>query len=1042
MNDERSCAYPVARGTAACGQERAFPVICTLGETITHGWASTRIVGSLAGVVALLAAFLVVLGGGVPRREPRVLGRGRHHRVGPPAYPATVRPILTLVASLSTVLVRGPQHRDPLGPVPTGSGPPATATAIAAAAAVVGRDAERRRMDAFAERLRTRPGRLVLVGEAGIGKTTLWAYGVERCRAAGARVLVAQPTEDDRDSPGQGLLDLFDRHAETSALDADLPLVERSRWVLRELRALAAEGPVVLAVDDLPWLDDVTARTLRFALRRLADEPVALLGTARTWDADDRIGPSLDRDVDLLDVVALPALTLRRIVAGAAPSLSTAAVAEVGDLAHGNPFFALELARARRLGMRPAAEGSPLAALRRRLAGLPPDTLHLVRLLAVAGPSPLRVLAAASGPARLDDALRPALEADVVTVEHDFVLRFTHALVATAVLSGMHALDTQRLHSALADAVTDPDARAVHRARASDAVDAVVADEVEAAALRLARRGAPRLAADLLGHAARLTPRDDVGASVRRTLARMMQCAAAGDLPTALTLADSLLDDLEPGPLRAEVVTCRVVLDFTGAEAFLRAALDEVPDDGTSAHACLRGRLRGLLGWLLAIHLGRVDEGLTHARAALEAGRAHGDAVLVAQAASAVSTASLLLGRRQPDLVEEAAAGGPEVVRSQLALWPQVLRGREQLWDGHLVQARAAFDEMYRRAVGNGAEFQRPYRLADLAQALLAAGDLEAAGRAVVEGEEAARDSRDDRALCWLAYPGGLVAGLRGDAEAALALADRLDGRAARTGERPRHAMAAHLRGTVAASARDWDTALAELEAGLTVLDSLGYAHPGTVPVLPQAIQAASLAHRTDRVEHLRERLRAQSAGLGSPWADAQLLAADGQLMLLGDEPGAALDALTRSHAALDRLGYRLDAARTGCFVVAAALRAGRRRAAQDVGERVLATFADTGVCGWDGVARELLGRVRGAGDDGLTRTEAEIGSLVTAGLRNREIASRMFVSESTVEAHLTRIYRKLGLRNRAELSVRVAGPGEPSVRVAGRGEPPGVPPL
>ena len=267
---------------------------------------------------------------------------------------------------------------------------------------------------------------------------------------------------------------------------------------------------------------------------------------------------------------------------------------------------------------------------------------------------------------------------------------------------------------------------------------------------------------------------------------------------------------------------------------------------------------------------------------------------------------------------------------------------------------------------------------------------------------------------------------MRGDADGALAHADRLDARAARLGERPRHAMAAHLRGIVAAAGRDWDVALDELEAGLAVLDSLWYAHPGAIPVLPQAIQVASLANRTDRVEHLRERLRAQSAGLGSPWADAQLLAADGQLMLLRDDPGA-LDTLTRAHAVLDRLGYRLDAARTGCFVVAAALRAGRRRAVQDVGERVLAAFVDTGVCGWDAVARELLGRVRGASDDGLTRTEAEIGSLVTAGLRNREIASRMFVSESTVEAHLTRIYRKLGLRNRAELSVRVARPGEPS---------------
>src|SRR6185436_19119962 len=100
-------------------------------------------------------------------------------------------------------------------------------------------------------------------------------------------------------------------------------------------------------------------------------------------------------------------------------------------------------------------------------------------------------------------------------------------------------------------------------------------------------------------------------------------------------------------------------------------------------------------------------------------------------------------GRRTEGLIEEAVAAGPTVVRSQLALWPGALHGRQQLWDGHLSRARATFDEMYRSAVANGAEYQRPYRLADLAQALLAAGDLDAAARAVEEGEEAARDIGD-----------------------------------------------------------------------------------------------------------------------------------------------------------------------------------------------------------------------------------------------------------------------------------------------------------
>ena len=572
-------------------------------------------------------------------------------------------------------------------------------------------------------------------------------------------------------------------------------------------------------------------------------------------------------------------------MAAAVPTLAVPAVSQVGELAHGNPFFALELARAHQLGTGPP-DGSPLAALGHRVAELPADTLRLVRLLALAGPSPLRVLASAAGLGSVDDALRPALDADVVVLERDFGLRFTHPLISTAVLAGMHALDRRGLHAALARTIEDPDGRAVHLARAVDGTDAAVADEIEAAALRVARRGAPRLAADLLGDSARLTPPDDEDASVRRTLARMMQCATAGDLPTALRLADRLLDRLEPGPLRASVVTGRVVLDFTDAEAVLRTALEEVPEDGSVAHASLRGRVLGLLGWLLGIHLGRLDEGLACARAALETGRALDDAVLVAQAASAVSTTSLLLGRRADGLIEEAVAVGSEVVQSQLALWPQVLRGRQQLWDGHLGQARTNLESMHRSARSNGAEFQRAYRLSDLAQVALAAGDLDLAAQHVDDGSEAARDCADDRALAWLAYPGGLLAGLRGDLDAAEAHADRLDAWAARVGERPRLAMAGHVRGVAATAARDWPGALDALLGALSVLDALGYAHPGAVPVLPQAIQVAGLAGETDRVEHLLHRLRQQAAALASPWADAQVLSAAGQLMLLQRRAG------------------------------------------------------------------------------------------------------------------------------------------------------------
>jgi len=899
---------------------------------------------------------------------------------------------------------------------------------------IVGRDAELARVEELVRTLDAGARSLVLVGEAGIGKTTLWTHAVARCRAEGACVLLARPAEEDRHSAGQGLRDLLDDlpgnvHADHLLAD-DLPVLERARATLDVLRTLAAERPVVVAVDDLPWLDDVTWRALRFALRRLTDARVSLLATARTWAPDtlSTVVPDVGPGVDLLPVGGLSTADLRRLVVAALPRTSPPLAVQVGDLAHGNPFFALELARTAgdRSG-RAAHEGTPLGALADRVHRLPSTTLRLARLLAAAGPSPVALLATAGGIADVERAVRPGLDSDTFTLGPDFVLRFTHPLIATAVLAETNALDARELRRALADTVTDPDTRAVHLARSVVVPDLSVADELEAAALRVARRGAPQLAADLLADAVRLTPPDAVEPRVRRTLSRMMQCATAGDLPAALRLAAALLDELGPGPLRAQVITGRVVLDFTDAEAFLRAALDDVPADGLPGHELLRGRLLGLLGWLLGIHLGRPAEGFRHASDALAIGRAHRDTVLVAQAASAVSTTSLLLGRRADDLVEEAVRLGPEVVQSQLALWPRVLQGRHQLWDGRLADARGNLEVMYRSAVANGAEFQRSYRLADLAQVALASGDLDLAAQHAADGLEAADDCGDERAVAWLAYPAGLVAALRGDESGATWGADRLERWASQVGERPRAAMAWHVRGTLAAARQDWSAALGHHLDALGVLDDLGLAHPGVVPALPYAVQMATLAGATDDVERLLGRLHAQADGLGAPWVDAQVLAARGQLLLLRDEP-TAQPTLAAARQAMSTLGYAIDAARIGTFEVAAALRAGRRAAVRPVAEDTLATLTAQRVHGWGPLARDLLDRVRGGADDELTATEHEVAGLVSTGLRNREIAGRLFVSESTVEAHLTRIYRKLGVRNRAELArcVERSAPTDP----------------
>lgn len=573
---------------------------------------------------------------------------------------------------------------------------------------MVGRSLERDRIEVFVAEVARTHRSLVLRGEAGIGKTTLWTYGLGRCRAAGWHVLTTRPTADDQHTPTQGLRDLFTaRHLDGSPaspafLTSQMSLIDRSRGLLDHLQGLAATGPVVLAIDDVPYLDDVSAHALRFALRRLAQAPVVLFGTARSGEVsfqDVTPMPDLGVDEERLDIAGLDRHDIRRVILNAVPQATVPVAVQAGEASGGNPFFAVELARLDKEYSRPLdADATRHDVLMGKVAGFAPDTLRLARFLSLSGPGSVETFRAAWGIGDLGDALHTGLDEGVFTLTETFTLRFSHPLISAAVRSGMNALDRQRLHGALATAVPDPDARSVHLARSSDCRDSVRACEIEEAASRVARRGAQALAAELAGHAVRLTPTGESDALVRRALAQMTHCAASGDLSSAIAIADEQLLRLPPGRLRAQMITGRVVLDFTDAEAFLLAALTDIPplcqDRDEDDRATVRARLLGLLAWLLAIHFGRPEEGLRWGWEALAIGRAHQDTVLIAQAASVVSTASLLLGQRQDTLIAEAESLSRPVVHSQLALWPQVIRGRQHLWDGHLEQARDKLMDM------------------------------------------------------------------------------------------------------------------------------------------------------------------------------------------------------------------------------------------------------------------------------------------------------------------------------------------------------------
>jgi ATP/maltotriose-dependent transcriptional regulator MalT len=580
------------------------------------------------------------------------------------------------------------------------------------------------------------------------------------------------------------------------------------------------------------------------------------------------------------------------------------------------------------------------------------------------------------------------------------------------VLDGTNPLERKALHAHLAEIVTDRDARARHLALSCGDSDEAVAAELEAAAERAGRRGAAAAAAELARHSLRVTPAADIGAATRRALAGISYRAAAGETATAMTMIDELLERHEPGPGRVEAITRRVYLDIDRGEEFLTRALAESGDD-----IALRGRVLDLLGWLLGMYRGQLERGIAISGEALEIAQQQDDPVLEMLAAGTLSTLSLLAGQPRPGLIEHALAIAAVREGPLLGRWPQLFRARQCLWGGWLAEARERFEAMHQAFVSLGVEFQRPYRLTELAQLDVTAGNLDRAVDLTDDALEAAGDAGNPQAAAWVCYPAGLAHAHRGDEARARDAAAELRVWGIDHDQPPRTMMAAHVLGLVALARGEPAVAAAELAPALTIAAELGHRHPGYVPALPEAIEASALAGDLATCERLTDEIEVQASALGVPLVDAAADRARGLLALAAgnDDAAAALDAAAEQY---DRLGYLLDAARTVLLQGRALRRSGRRNDAAAVLADARDRFTGMGAAPWAAQAVAELQRVAPGRPSGeLTPTESRIADLVVRGRRNREIAGELFMSVATVEAHLTRIYRKLGVRSRTELS-------------------------
>jgi len=901
---------------------------------------------------------------------------------------------------------------------------------------IVGREDELGSLASFLEREPGGPVALVLEGEAGIGKSTLWLAGVEDARERGCRVLVSRPAETERSLAFAGLGDLLEsafddvadelppprrRALEAALLVGDSPLAADVRAlgvaVRNALEILSAAGPLVVAVDDVQWLDRTTATTLTFALRRM-EGPIVLL-LARRVDADT---PAADLEhalaadavewlpVGPLSVGALQVLLRDRLCrVFARPTLL-----RIHETSGGNPFYAIELARALPADLDPTR---PLPVpetldgiLRVRLAGLPQATQDALVLVAALGSPSLKLLAGAG--VREDD-LEPAFDARVVERENGSV-RFAHPLLASVLYLGRSAKERRRAHHFLADVVTDPIERSRHLALATDAPDADVSATLEQAAEVARARGATLVAAELGEHSVRLTPAAAIEDEHRRTMAAGRAHMAAGEVERARTLGDALAERSPEGVPQAEVLMYLSELESARLQdkvELRRRALREqdLPDE-------LRQRIHQRLALDLRFLEGRTPA-LEHARAAVELAdrldddrlRAGSLAVLALLEFQGGEPGSIRLAEYAARLAEASGDDSPH-------LDPAFCLAHTLVWSYDVVPARRLLEGM----VGTWQE--RDERVTAQALWYLSLVELRA-GRFPLAAKHAERAraigvlyGRDEEEEPQNVFPIALAHAHQGRmeeareaAELGLRLTEKLDVLL------PGFSAA---RGLVAA----WDGSEADAAEWFAIAEETAnraeWVEPGLRWWRAAYAQTLVALDRVDEASALLDDWDEGGTRLERPRVLAQVGRCRGLVAAARGDVDLALRLLAEAADRHDATDDPFERAQALLALGAVRRRARKKRLARDALAAALQLFEKCGADGWAERTRSELGTVGGRRrEEGLTPAEQRVAELVAEGRTNREVAATLVLGERTVETHLTHIYAKLGIRSRTELA-------------------------
>jgi DNA-binding CsgD family transcriptional regulator len=889
-------------------------------------------------------------------------------------------------------------------------------------------------------------GSVVAIGDPGVGKSSLLRVASQLAKVRGRRVLSVTPTQFDRGLPFAGLAELIGQFPEGA--DSGLPGPQRRALAValqraepggREADALAVplavrglltqlteSGPVALIIDDLQWLDQASAGSLSFALRRISVEPHRLSVLVATRPepgaGTDLIrclpGPGHEFVLRPLEDWAVGQLLRKRLGPRWTPPMS----AGVAGASGGNPFLALEIARAMQAdlptrggsaqhGHDPVVPVPPSLAelLRERVARLPQDSREVLLLVSAAGRLTVAQFRGIVEEARLRPALEAAADADMAIVGAESVVAFTHPLLASAIYDAAAPAERRRTHRVLAESLEDPVERARHRSRSITAPDETVAGELERAAEISRGRGAPQLAGELMEGAALATPSDvDTAASLGRWLRAVDTYIAAGDQVAARAALDKASALATRPEQQAQVLARRLWLtdQHSGIRSLAEQALRLAPK-GTEVRAeillslCTAHRMEG--NGKDALRLGRM---------AVEEAAAVKRLDVQLTALNELLACELHWGEGQPEqslreIERLVASSAPSLPAAQIA-WTH---GFFAAWN----------DETAEEYVGDGiksaVDAGRYGDLSDLYICLVlvlirgsrvrdAQAALDEADRS---GAWATSSLQEDMARVLVKEYAGDLDGAREQAQGAVARS-RISGST--------YWLSGFLAqlGFVETSARNWHAALEALREAAEIFVSTKMVDLEQLLWGVDYADAALQIGAEHDVEVAISVLRRQGA---SGRAEAAV-AADRCQALLSAARGDVDKALSVLRKVVEQPGSEcpFEAARSQLALGQVYRRAGYKRLASETLNAARVTFEELGIPRWAERARDEAARVGlQPTTSTLTETERRVAELVGSGRSNQETAAELFMSVKTAEANLTRIYRKLSVRSRTELA-------------------------